>query len=101
MPYAEPAFTSFLDLFTYVNTGSGSVYGILALISIWVVLFLSLKYYATEAAMVTASFVTAVVAIMLVIVGIVPEVVLVFVAIIAAISIIVAFVGDKKQGMTI
>ena len=71
MAYDVPAFTSFLDLFTYANTNTGGIFGWMFMISLYAIIFFSMQRYGTEKALMVASFFSASLSVLFVGVGLV------------------------------
>jgi hypothetical protein len=86
MTWTVPNFTQFSDLMTYPNTASSGVFGYMVLIALWLVIFLSLKSYRTEAAALTASIITLTVGVMFVAVGFVNVAAIPFLVVMVLIS---------------
>ena len=70
--YPTPAFTSFMDLFTFANAATGNLFGYGVILSVFAITFLSLKSYETEKAFTAAGTITATLAILMNIAGIIP-----------------------------
>lgn len=52
-----PNFTSAPDAFTYANTITGDLFGVLLVLSAWVLVFLSQSHLRPQQSLVTASFI--------------------------------------------
>ncbi len=94
MTYATPNFTQFMDLFIFINNESAGMFGIMLLISLWSIMFFSMKYYRTEQAFATASIITAIVGGGFIFVGIAPATMLLPLMIIFIISLGVLFIKE-------
>lgn len=88
MSYATPNFTSFLDIFTYMNTVTGNVFGYLLLGSFFLVAFLSLKGWPTERAFLASIVFTLIVGVMLAALSIVNPAVITVLVLLTGIAII-------------
>lgn len=84
-----------LGLVQSANSLTDNLLGVSLLMVIWVVIFVALKNYFTQAAMVTASFITMIVGILFFISGLVGQEIMIGVVVIFAISIIYSRVSNN------
>lgn len=83
-----------LSLFTASNQMTDYLFGAMILLMVWIIIFIRLKMYSTESAMVAASFITALLAVFLFIMGLITQQVLMVVIILFAIMLILRFMSN-------
>lgn len=71
MTFANPNITEISQLATYANTVTNDLFWNGFLLTLWIILFLAQKGYRSEAAVTSASFVCAIVAFLLSLLGLV------------------------------
>jgi hypothetical protein len=86
--------SSIADLFTTANQLSNNIFGSVILLMLWFVIFIQLKNYSSKPAMLAASFITSIVAILLFVIGMVGQPVLIICIVITAISFVINWHGE-------
>jgi len=85
MVFPQPNITRPYELITYSNTVTDGMFGVIILLCLFIVIFMSLKTYKTSAAMGAACFITTLLAIMLRLMGALSDTIL-FVCIFATLG---------------
>jgi hypothetical protein len=82
------------DLFVSANQLSGYIFGNVMLIVLWLIIFIQLKNYSSKPAMLVASFLTAVVAIFLFVLGMIGQATLMIAILLTAVAYVINWHGD-------
>ena len=89
--------TSPTDLFNYANIVTNNWFGLMLIISIFIILFISFKSYETEKAFSATTFISTIIALLLSLMGILsPEYVIIMI-VLTAISVILLFFRPERQ----
>jgi len=80
--------TTFVDLVNWTNTITGGLYGNMALITFWFVVFFSMKQYLTRQAFTVASWACMIVSIFMRMMGIVGDMIMFIFIILVGISVV-------------
>ena len=86
--------TGVQDIFLVPNQLTGGLFGTIILFILWFVIFMQLKNYSTKPALLAASFITGIVALILWLLGVVNQYVLIVCVVITAISFVLNWGGD-------
>lgn len=87
--------TGFATLMDYMNYSTDNYFGLLLLIAIFVVLFVSMKFYETDKALAGASFVTLIIAVLFRSLNIIGDIVLFALVILVIVSVVYIFLERR------
>lgn len=94
--YPEPDGTTFVDLFSYANTVTNDLWGAVSLLTFYFIIFASLRFYGTDKALVTASFLTFLISVLFYLMSWVADWV---VLVLIVITITSLFFSDRRSGI--
>lgn len=97
MAFDNPNITNMTAWMQYNNTVTDNWFGLAILIVFFIVMFLALKNYSTEQAFATASFASAIVAVLLRVVGLVGDNVVIGMAILAVLGLVFLYVAGNRK----
>lgn len=98
MVYSTPDISNFVDLFQYVHANTGNAFGLLILISLFFVVFISVKgSYGTTQAFSASCFICMLISILLRILGLSEDRIVISFTLLLIISMVFLYLGSQEK----